>query len=231
MGERFNKRGKILIELNKKISVGAGLAGGSGNGAAVLHGLNALWRLRLTIDELCEFGAELGSDVPFSVIAQAKACRNIPRYLSYDPKACNCARARGRGIELKNCLGIDKLILLVKPKFSVSTKAVYQGIDSCTIFERPDNDALERALLSGDESKVYENMVNVLENYTLEAYPQLKDIKNKRSSMDGVEKVLMSGSGPTIYGIFSIENKKLALQAEKQMRMNGLKVFLTNITE
>lgn len=232
MADRYGFSGKIKINLNKRVPVGAGLAGGSGNCAAVIHGLNRLWDLKLSLEELCNIGAELGSDVPFCVMAQAKLSRGVSRYLEKDYLATASGRARGTGTEVQPVKGMSKIVLMVKPNFSVSTRKVYEGIDSCKINERPDNDKLVEALKNLDKDKslyddVKYNMVNVLENYTLKAYPQVAEIKTKMESLTGIEKVLMSGSGPTVYGIFSKDNWKDAEKGKDAMRAKGLKVVLT----
>ncbi|SFE30047.1 4-diphosphocytidyl-2-C-methyl-D-erythritol kinase [Peptostreptococcaceae bacterium pGA-8] len=229
MADRFNKKGAIGINLQKTLPVGAGLAGGSGNGAAVLHGLNVLWNLKLTLSELCSIGAELGSDVPFSVVSQARGDRNLSSYFADEPMATNWARARGRGTELTPIQGMDKLLVLVKPKFGVSTAEVYKGIDNCEILERPDNDALVEALREKNPASVYCNMVNVLENYTLKKYPSLCHMKDAMAGFDGVEKVLMSGSGPTIYGIFDEKDKMKAMNCCQALRKQGFTAFFTRI--
>ena len=92
--------GTIKISIRKRIPVAGGLAGGSGNAAAVLHALNIIWDLRLSLAELMELGAKLGSDVPFCVMGQARANRSFPDYIRKDARAVSGARATGRGTEL-----------------------------------------------------------------------------------------------------------------------------------
>ena len=105
------RQGKVRIDIKKRIPVAAGLAGGSCNGAAVLHALNLLWGLRLKLPELCAVGAELGSDVPFSLMGQAKA--NPELGLADEPMASHCAIARGTGTDLEPIAGLKSHLLLL----------------------------------------------------------------------------------------------------------------------
>lgn len=215
--------GHIYINILKRVPVAAGLAGGSGNGAAVLHGLNLLWKLDLDISELMELGAKLGSDVPFSIIGQAKANYTFPKKLKSDPMASTCARATGRGTELEPVRGIARPIVIAKPPMGVSTPEVYKGIDSCEISERPDNDKLitDMAMSSRD---IYDNFINVLETYTLKAYPEVAALKEIVEKTDA-DKVLMSGSGPTIFAVY--RNMKSAMKACEDIRAQGYEAYWT----
>lgn len=244
MAERYGEKasgGKILIDIKKRIPVAGGLAGGSGNGAAVLHALNILWGLRLPLGTLMDLGAELGSDVPFCVMGQARANKGFPAYIKNDPMASSCARATGRGTELEVVSPLDSWMVISKPRFSVSTKEVYQGIDNMKITERPDNDRLV-SLLNGsarqdpaDGSKafakptrdMYRDFVNVLEAYTLKAYPEVAELK-KLMQKKGAGFSLMSGSGPTVFGIFS--SMKAAESAALALQKKGLEAYWTRTT-
>jgi len=198
--------GQININITKSIPVAAGLAGGSGNGAAVLIGLNRLWNLGLNTRQLCKIGEELGSDVPFCILVQNSRYR--------------AALATGRGEVLQPLRrSMKKHIVLAKPPFGVSTKEVFRCIDDCEITERPDNQALVRGLAEGRDKEVYENMVNVLECYTLEHYEPVKKLKEQIAAKTGAQKVLMSGSGPTVFGIYGTEKEaKQACQLLRGMR-------------
>ena len=103
MSERVGHglKGTVRIDIKKNIPVAAGLAGGSGNGAAVLHGLNVLWEAGLNLKKLCSLGAELGSDVPFTIMGQARGNRDLIKVFGKDPMATTCALAYGTGTELK----------------------------------------------------------------------------------------------------------------------------------
>lgn len=181
--------GDVTIDIFKRIPVAAGLAGGSGNGAAVIIGLNRLWELGLDTKELCEIGAELGSDVPFMVLVQNS------RY--------TCALGTGRGEVLTPVSkDLDMCFLLAKPKFGVSTKEVYKGLDEAGEYEHPDRAALMRALEEGDTETALDNMGNVLETYTLKAYPEVNKLKQLVAETAGIRFTMMSGSGPTVIGFY-----------------------------
>ena len=201
MFERFpEKTGQIKIDIKKRIPVAAGLAGGSGNGAAVIMGLAKLWKLDLKLEELMELGAELGSDVPFSVMTQA-ACNGMFGYKG-EKMAATCALAKGRGTELTPLKPLRSRVLLVKPLLSVSTAEVYKGIDGCEITDRPDNRALAEAIAAGDTASMKKNMINVLEKFTLHRYDKVYAVKDCiKNNTEHDEIVLMTGSGPTVFAL------------------------------
>ena len=184
------------------------MAGGSGNAAAIMHGLNAMWELGISLEELCEQGAKLGSDIPFCLMAQAKSNKDLPENIRYSNIASTCARARGTGTELSKVRPLKSNILVVTPRLSVSTRTVFTGIDECTISDRPNNDKLCRALRYGDKNTVYSEMINVLEEFTLKEYPEVAELKRYMIEIcEGARKVLMSGSGPTVFAIFDSESQ------------------------
>ena len=219
MADRFgrDRGGVICIRVIKRIPVAAGLAGGSGNGAAVVHALNALWDLNLSLSAICAICAELGSDVPFSACGQAFGNPELPAYLREDPLAVPCARATGRGTELAPVRGIDRFVVIAKPELAVSTAEVYRGIDRCAVTERPDNDMLTGQLAQGFDGD-YSQFINVLEQYTLSAYPEVAVLKEKMSALGG-ELTLMSGSGPTVFTIYGKE--EAAERACASLRKEG----------
>lgn len=193
--------GSLEINIKKRIPVAAGLAGGSSNGAAVIHGLNQLWGLNLSVKELCETGAALGSDVPFCIMGQAAENPNLKDFFEGDSLACHCALATGTGTDLKPVKGLKSHLVLTKPPISVSTAEVYKGIDNEVIPERPDTEKLLSALEKNDRETLVKNMINVLENYTLKRYSIVNYSKEKMRSLCGKNGVLMSGSGPTVFGL------------------------------
>lgn len=198
-----DKKGIIRIDICKNIPVAAGMAGGSSNGAAVIHGLNVLWGLNKNLDELCDVGARLGADVPFTLMGQAKANKSLGVEINRDKMATCCALATGIGTELKAIPSLKADILLSKPPISVSTPEVYKGMKLDEIIYRPDNNKLIQGLKRRDKKQVTDNMINVLEQYTLKAYDIVADTKTKMQEVCPNAKVLMSGSGPTIFGIVS----------------------------
>lgn len=203
MQENFDPSGsgKIRIDIKKRIPVAAGLAGGSSNGAAVLHALNLLWGLELSLAQLCSLGAELGSDVPFCVMGQAASDKNLRTIFRKDPLAYTCALATGRGTDLTPLPPLKSHLVLSKPPVNVSTAEVYKGIDHVHIPERPDTYQLCEALRKNDAAAVEKNMINVLENFTLKRYPNVVYTKNKMQDLCKPHRVLMSGSGPTVFGL------------------------------
>ena len=202
--------GQVDIHIEKHLPVAAGLAGGSGNGAAVLIGLNRLWELGLDTKRLCDMGAALGADVPFCILIQNTKYK--------------CALCEGTGTELTPIKSkFKKAVLLVKPSFGVSTKEVYQGIDDCHIEDRPDTKALVQAMKEENQEIIYENMVNVLEEYTLKAYEDVQKIKDKIKAETTAEKVLMTGSGPTVFATF--DSLATAKKACYRMRKQGYEAY------
>ena len=213
----------IDIDIKKNIPLAAGLAGGSSNAAAVIHGLNALLEMKLSLSELCEVGAELGSDVPFCILGQAKLNENLPNEIRQDPLATAAARATGTGTTLSPCPPLRAGMLLAKPEIGVSTKDAYLGIDryfqECKTrglkVKRPDNDAFVSALSNHDECAIKDNMINLLENYTLTAYPEVGELKELlKNRCPQSDKILMSGSGPTVYALFFGDADPIQLPSE-----------------
>lgn len=208
-----HRTGTVKINLKKMIPVAAGLAGGSGNAAAVVLALNHIWGLGKTLSELLSVGAELGADVPFCMMGQAKANKVLGSAMNDDTLACTCARASGTGTELEPLKGRLKAnLVLAKPKISVSTPEVYKGMDEIEIKKRPDNDKLAELLEKGgsalsEDSRFTDNMVNVLELYTLSKYDVVTELKKEMQEMMPDVKVLMSGSGPTVFAVMSSQKE------------------------
>ena len=235
----------IKIHIQKNIPIAAGLAGGSGNGAAVMHALNVLWDLDLSLEELCHLGKSLGADVPFCIAGQAAANENLPDKIKESPLASFAARGRGVGADLSPCRGFTGYVVLAKPDMGVSTKEVYQGYDSCVVTERPDVDALEEDLHRGSAAALEptpalapeaaadlayraaaSNMINTLECYTLNAKEEVRILKSKMEELSpSAIKVLMSGSGPTVFALFM--DKEKARDCHEAIRALGYESYLT----
>lgn len=228
MAEAFGdgRQGRIRIDIKKRIPVAAGLAGGSSNGAAVLHALNRLWNLDLDVKALCHLGSRLGSDVPFSLMGQAKTNRQLELY--EDPLASHCALATGTGTELKPVTGLKSHLLLTKPPIGVSTAEVYQGLELDKVKQRPDTQEMLRALEDENYEIIQKNMINVLENFTLERYPNVMYTKNKVERLLCEEAVLMSGSGPTIFAL--CKTREEAQAACEELRKYNKETFWTRTT-
>ncbi|WP_176461963.1 4-(cytidine 5'-diphospho)-2-C-methyl-D-erythritol kinase [Anaeromicrobium sediminis] len=185
--DKYNIDKGIKIYIDKNIPVGAGLAGGSTDAAAVLTGLNRLWDLNIPKEELMKMGKEIGADVPFCIMGGA-------------------ALAEGIGEKLTPIEGLDSWIILCKPSLSVSTQSVYRNLKVDEIQIHPNTDEILSALKENQVRTVASNLCNVLENVTIEMHPVVKDIKKKMLEY-GTLGTLMSGSGPTVFGIFRDYNK------------------------
>ena len=210
----------------------AGLAGGSSNCAAVLHAINQLWELNLSVKELCRIGARLGSDVPFCIMGQAAAEKALQESFADDPDACHCALATGTGTDLKPLTGLDSFIVLSKPAIGVSTAEVYRGIDNEGIPRHPDNNVVISAICENNYKVLEEKMVNVLENFALKRYPIIVYTKNIMSDLcqsAGIPNcVMMSGSGPTVFCL--CEELSKAQQICEVMKARNPESFVAKTT-
>ena len=183
--EALNKDpGGLEIRITKRIPSGAGMGGGSADAAAVLRALNDYYGNPLSIMALAELGAEVGSDVPFCVV-------------------CGTAMCEGRGERLRKLPDMpDCIIVVCKPEFSVSTPELYKKIDEVTIANRPDNRAMERALLAGDLEKVAHNLCNVFDPVVTADHLELNYIKSIFHQYGAVG-YQMTGSGSACFAIVS----------------------------
>ena len=172
---------KIMI--HKNIPVAAGLAGGSGNAAAVLCSLDKLYNTGLSTKELEEIGVKLGADVPYCINGGTMLATGIGNVLTPLPKMPQCT------------------ILIVKPPISVSTGTIYEAIDNYEINNRPDNKSMIEALKCGNISSIAEKLSNVMGTVTEEIHPIIRGIR-KKMMLNGALGSVMSGSGPTVFGIF-----------------------------
>jgi 4-diphosphocytidyl-2-C-methyl-D-erythritol kinase len=209
--EKMDIKKGIEIFIKKNIPVAAGMAGGSSNAAAVLVGLNELWELGLSKDELRDLGLKLGADVPFCIEG-------------------GTALAEGIGEKLTYIKGINKdvNILVCKPDIFVSTKEVYQSLDIKNIEKRPDNKLLIEKLKNDDIVSVSNNMVNVLEEVTSKKYSDIKVIENIIAK-NGAMGTMMSGSGPTVFGFF--DNEEKAKRARVELLENYSQVYVVTSSE
>lgn len=200
--ERYKIHQGVEISINKIIPVAAGLAGGSSDAAATLRGLNELWGLGLTLDELAELGAEIGSDVSFCVHG-------------------GTALAKGRGEKVTRLPAPPACwVVLAKPAIGVSTSEVYRNLDVGNI-RHPNTKAMINALENNNYEGVCENMANALESVTLPMYPEVLHIK-KQMERFGADSVLMSGSGPTVFGLVRHDSRL-------QRIYNGLRGFCDQV--
>ena len=202
----FNINKGVEIHIKKNIPVAAGMAGGSSNAAAVLVGLNKLWNLNLSDQTLEELGLKLGADVPFCINGGA-------------------VLASGIGEELTPIKGLSKDVCIVvcKPDLFVSTKEVYEGLDLQNIKNRPDNKFLIECLKKGNINLLATNMVNVLETVTSKMHEEIKDIENVMLENNALGS-MMSGSGPTVFGLFDKEEDALSTKGELLKKYNQVYV-------
>lgn len=202
------RKGRIRIRLEKRIPVAAGLAGGSGNGGAVLIGLAQLWSLPYSLPELLSLGARLGADVPFCMMGIARGNPLLRPSFRLDPMAAFCARATGTGTELSPVAkGLSSFVLLSRPPLEVSAGEVYKGLGDLSGADRPDTPELLAGIAEGNLQKITKNMKNLLEIYTLKRYPIVMYTKNKMRETEGPARVLMSGSGPCVFGLYESGEK------------------------
>jgi 4-diphosphocytidyl-2C-methyl-D-erythritol 2-phosphate synthase len=216
------KTGRIQIEIDKRIPVAAGLAGGSADCAAVLHALNKLWDLKLDLAALMKLGTSLGADVPFCLAGQAALNRELQ--LMNDPMAGTCAVASGIGERLELITPLKAWVLLSKPAISLSTAQVYGGLKLDEVSERPNTAELVAGIREGNYYKISKNMTNVLESYSLKEYPVIMYTKNKIAGEGKAYKALMSGSGPTVFGLYTC--KKNGTAAYSKLKTLNKETFL-----
>ena len=208
--DEFHMEEGVSIQLDKHIPVAAGMAGGSSNAAAVLFGMNRMFSLGLSQKELMERGVKLGADVPYCIMRGTVLAEGIGEILTPLSPMPKC------------------YVLIAKPAISVSTKMVYEKLDSHEIEDHPDIDGILAGLKAGDLKKVAGSMGNVLERVTVDAYPVIDQIK-KMMIKEGALNAMMSGSGPTVFGIF--EEKATSRKAADAIRDARLtkQVYVTNI--
>ena len=197
--DEFQIQDGVSIQLKKRIPVAAGMAGGSSDGAAVLWGINQMYGLGLSMQALTERGVRLGADVPYCIQRGTALAEGIGEKLSVLPPMPKCT------------------ILIAKPGISVSTKFVYENLHANDLKpeQHPDVDSMIEAMRQKDLGLLCSRMGNVLETVTIPAYPVINEIK--RTMMDnGAIGSMMSGSGPTVFGIF--DSPVAAKQAMKAVR-------------
>ena len=182
--EEFGITEGISIRLQKRIPVSAGMAGGSSNAATVLFGVNRMFHLGLSTEQLMERAVTLGADVPYCVMRGTVLAEGIGEELTTLPPMPKC------------------YILIAKPSFSVSTKWVYETLDATKDIVHPNIDAIMEGLQEENLQKIADNMGNVLEDVTIEKYPVIEEIKSQMKKA-GALNAMMSGSGPTVFGIFA----------------------------
>lgn len=208
--DEFGIRDGVEIDLKKRIPVAAGMAGGSSDAATVLFGINKIFGLKLSLKDLMERGVRIGADVPYCLMR-------------------GTALAEGIGEKLTALKPMPKChVLIAKPGISVSTKFVYENLHLEDVKSHPDIDCIIECIESGDLKGAAGSMGNVLEEVTIPAYPVIQDIKDAMNR-NGALGAMMSGSGPTVFGLF--DDIKLAKKAYAEIKSAKLakQIYLTSI--
>lgn len=208
--DEFDIHTGVSVELNKRIPVAAGMAGGSTDAAVMLYGMNQLFGLKLKRKDLMERGVQIGADVPYCIMRGTALAEGIGEKLSSLPPMVKCP------------------VLIAKPAVSVSTKFVYQNLKLNEQTPHPDIDALITDIRNSDLDNICADMGNVLETVTIPNYPVIAQIKEQMLK-SGAKASMMSGSGPTVFGLFGDE--ETARRARAEMKASGLakQVYLTSI--
>lgn len=176
-------KGGVKILIHKNIPIAAGLAGGSGNAAAVLCALNSLYDTKLSDSELAKLALSLGADVPFCIFGGTRLAEGIGEKLTM----------------LNSVSGMT--VLLVKPPIGISTQHIYEKIDYTPNLSHPNTEQLIKAISDNDYDNICKNLGNIMETVTIDDCAEIFDIKESMLKL-GADGTLMSGSGPTVFGIF-----------------------------
>ncbi len=210
MKNKYNLEGGIEVDLNKFIPVAAGMAGGSSDAASALFGMSRLYDLNIPMKELMNMGVEIGADVPYCLMRGTALAEGIGEKLTRLPDMPFCH------------------ILIAKPPVNVSTKLVYENLDSTEVKSHPDIDGIIEAIKLKDVALVASRMGNVLESVTVPLYPVIDSIK-KDMIEHGAINAMMSGSGPTVFGIFPDEQSMIACQQFLRQKGEARQVYTTEI--
>lgn len=208
--DEFRIKDGIDVKLYKHIPVAAGMAGGSTDAAAVLYGMNRIFDLGLSGTDLMKRGVHIGADVPYCLMRGTALAEGIGEELTALPPMVKCP------------------VLIAKPQISVSTKFVYENLKLNEQTVHPDINRLVEDIRAKDLRKIAGDMGNVLETVTIPNYPVIAEIKEHMME-HGALNAMMSGSGPTVFGLF--EHEDVAAAAYEAMRASGLakQVYLTSI--
>ena len=198
----------VEILLEKRIPIAAGMAGGSTDAAAALMGLNELFGFGYSLEQLQALGVTLGADIPYCLMGGTALSEGIGEVLTKLPAPPPC------------------VLVVAKPDIDVSTKYVYENLHADTLAYHPDIDGIEEAIRNGSLSGIAKRIGNVLETVTVRKYPVIDEIKEQMKKA-GALNALMSGSGPTVFGLFT--EKESAAAAAEQIKGRGLagQVFVT----
>lgn len=208
--DEFGIREGVSVKLVKRIPVAAGMAGGSSDAAAMLYGMNRMFDLGLSRQQLMERGVKIGADVPYCLMRGTALAEGIGEKLTQLPPMVKCP------------------VLIAKPQISVSTKFVYENLKLNATTPHPDMNQLVADIKNKDLTGIASHMGNVLETVTIPEYPVIARIK-EQMIQSGAVGSMMSGSGPTVFGLF--EDEKTARKAYEDMKASGLakQIYLTSI--
>ncbi len=212
MRQQYGIRQGVEIKLKKNIPVAAGMAGGSTDAAVTMLAMNDLYELGLTKEELMQQAVQLGADIPFCLLGGTALAEGIGERLTPLPAPPQAS------------------LLIVKPPIMVPTKWVYENLHANALERHPDIDGMVEALGQGDLKRMTQHMENVMETVTERAYPIITDIK-KMMSGSGAMNALMSGSGPSIFGVFLEEEtaRAAAVYVDQTLRTKGIEAQV-NVT-
>lgn len=202
----------VNIHLEKRIPVAAGMAGGSTDAAAAFTGLNELFELGVSQEELMELAVKVGADVPYCILGGCALSEGIGEVLTPLPNPPYCE------------------MVIAKPDINVSTKYVYENLNLPELKKHPDIDGMKEAIEAGSLDGIMERLENVLESVTVKKYGIIQDIKDEMISL-GAENAIMSGSGPTVFGFF---NSREEAEAAKEKILNkelAKEVFVAHFME
>ncbi len=208
--QEYPQAGGVHIRLEKNIPIAAGMAGGSTDCAGVLRGMNRLYDLGLSDEKLMELGVRLGADVPYCIRGGTMLSEGIGEVLSALPAVMPCR------------------VLIAKPKEGASTKEIYQALDALEHPAHPNIDLLIESLHEGNYHKLCDNLGNILEGVTMPLIPEIGQIKEIMKAC-GCDGVLMSGSGPTVFGLFSDEEKLMHCKKETEASQAAPEIFATEM--
>jgi len=208
--DEFDIKEGVSVDLQKRIPVAAGMAGGSSDAAAMLYGMNEIFGLGLTRQQLMDRGVKIGADVPYCLMRGTALAEGIGEKLTSLPPMVKCP------------------VLIAKPQISVSTKFVYENLKLDENTVHPDIDRLVADIKNKDLHAIAGHMGNVLESVTIPAYPIIAEIKEQMMK-SGAINAMMSGSGPTVFGLF--EDEDVARKAYDDMVQSGLakQIYLTSV--
>lgn len=200
----------LYIKIIKRIPVAAGLAGGSGNAAAVLKGMNQLFHLSLSNERLCELGLQLGADVPYCIMGGTMLSEGIGEVLTPLPAFP------------------QSTFLLVNPRKPLSTVKIFSSIQNIPALPHPNTERLLELLSRGDAPKFMQCTANSLEVPAMHLLPEIRQMKEVLIKK-GAQGALMSGSGPTVFGLFQHESK--AREAASSLIAKGMKAYVTTTVQ